>query len=328
MRSMTMNNARFSQSVALVHFRGAVVLVASTGTVATATTTNTIQPLSLSFYSPHPLHLSLITAQPSWIRVQCLERPLPFVPQLLFQGRVLRSHAASEGFLPMSLLHQVRQAACWRRKREELMSAVLTELRNHESFLRPYFLAVKQHFTSKVAKLIKKHYMTRMKITKADKYAILDYTGPGYSILNRFLRKHGGAAKDGDVENLQERVSAVEKAMAKRGLGIHNDIAYRGMTLENEADFNKFKAQLKVGGTFQDPGFLSTSKNGNRAFRPTTALGVWFVIRSKTGVDVAKFSHHPREEEVLFRPNTLFKIQRMCVVAGSKALAVVMEEIA
>ena len=64
-----------------------------------------------------------------------------------------------------------------------------------------------------------------------------------------------------------------------------------------------------------------------KAFIRDGENGVFFVITSKTGKDVSKYSSHKEEAEVLFRPGTTFMIKSVerCDHGG---IRVTMEELA
>jgi hypothetical protein len=129
---------------------------------------------------------------------------------------------------------------------------------------------------------------------------IREYTSYSYENLNRAMRR-GSVSLDH-----QESIECMLKGMAKEvRLPVHRGTVYRGANLPEPA-----MNELRPGATYCDPAFLSTSRLRNQAFRGS----VQFIIESKTGVDVASISAHRGEEEVLFRPATMFKI--ISVVRG------------
>ena len=64
------------------------------------------------------------------------------------------------------------------------------------------------------------------------------------------------------------------------------------------------EALFPEGGVHSDPAFKSSSSNPEGSFPGNTVTE----IRSKNGVNISDISVKPNEEEVLFRPNTKFKV--------------------
>jgi hypothetical protein len=111
--------------------------------------------------------------------------------------------------------------------------------------------------------------------------------------------------------------------MAKAVLPVHRGTVYRGTQLSQS-----MMDELRPGGTFCDPGFLSTSKLEAKAFC-NKRRSVKFTIESKSGVDISSISRQKHEAEVLFRPRTMFKILSVASVQDSSevCLEVTMEEL-
>ena len=149
-------------------------------------------------------------------------------------------------------------------------------------------------------------YKERNTLNDHDFDAIDDYTGDGYTIMNRALRLS-------DIPSpVQARISAVEKALIK--LSAREEVVYQGTVLRGTSLPEHFLRTIVPGATFSDPAFMSTSTTPSVAenfhmMQPDGAILVAFVIYSKTGVDVEKLSCMEGEDEVLFRPNTQFRIQ-------------------
>jgi len=159
---------------------------------------------------------------------------------------------------------------------------------------------VLESIRAKALSLFRKAYQKRQRFDKHDRWAIEDYTGPGFGVMNRALRAGATSADE------QQRIDAVLRAMSKHRLKSYEGTVYRGAKLPPA-----IRDTLRPGATFADPGFLSCSSDEMRAytFRPSGDGSFTFVIESKTGVDVSKFSKHKHEAEVLFRPSTTFQIQ-------------------
>ena len=164
---------------------------------------------------------------------------------------------------------------------------------------------------------VREAFRQRHTWNKLDEKAIKDYTGSGYRELNEALRSGSATKKQ------QQRIDAVVRAMSKPRIRVYKGTVYRGAKLPP-----KIKKTLRAGGTFTDPAFLSTSKEKGKAyFTPGRGRSILFVIESKTGVDVTGDSVHGlKEEEILFRPGTVFRIKS--VETGEVGTVVSMEELA
>ena len=83
---------------------------------------------------------------------------------------------------------------------------------------------------------------------------------------------------------------------------------------------------LVPGATFVDKGFLSTSTGTSFLDRKKGPAHTHFIIKSKTGRDVKRFSEYKEEDEVLFLDRTMFKISSV-TIAQSGEKVVMMEEL-
>ena len=149
-------------------------------------------------------------------------------------------------------------------------------------------------------RLLQKAYKKRQHFGSRDKWAMLDYTGPGYAVFNEALRSRSVSA------DVQHRIDAVVRAMSKSRIKVHTGTVYRGAALPSS-----IQETLLAGATFVDSAFLSSSSKisvalSSKFFSQGSTL---FKIESKTGVDVSAWSKYKNEAEVLFRPSTLFKIK-------------------
>jgi len=136
------------------------------------------------------------------------------------------------------------------------------------------------------------------RLTKLEKKALEEYTGSNYFKMNQVLRKliEPTANETGLIKNTRT-------ALAKPNLKLVQGSVFRGSNKLPE----DVKKGLIEGATFQDAGFLSTSKDEDQSFL-TQDSGFFFRIQSKTGRFVAPYSRHKKEQEVLFQPNTMFRI--------------------
>ncbi|CAB9528034.1 NAD:arginine ADP-ribosyltransferase [Seminavis robusta] len=150
-------------------------------------------------------------------------------------------------------------------------------------------------------KSVHKEFMESLQKSKRlsdhDIAAVVHYTALGYQRMNKVLRN---VTIDGCVDCLKVDDRWDES------LPVHQGTVYRGSSWRRELLY-----QLQPGAIFADPGFLSTSTDEQvgKGFKWGSG-GVLFEITSKTGQDVSKHAFGPSqaEAEVLFRPNTMFRI--------------------
>jgi hypothetical protein len=141
--------------------------------------------------------------------------------------------------------------------------------------------------------------------TSSELTAIGEYSMTSFSGTNTTLRG-GGNSNDADL--ISSGLSKSDKFTGK---------VYRGLRFDSQSSFDTFKSNLKVGGTFKDKAFLSTSRDQKTAsrFYNSDPLGlgkgrVKFVIsaKGKKGVELNKIGIKKSEKEVLFNKNAKFKI--------------------
>lgn len=142
-----------------------------------------------------------------------------------------------------------------------------------------------------------------------DVEAMYDYLGEGFRDLNQALRSNTF------TEQVEERVNAVIQATTK--LPTFQGLVYRG------TDHLPLGTDLQVGHEFQDPGFLSTSRDRGRAFQGQYL----FHIQSLHGYDIMDHSLYQNEEEVLFLPGTRFVVTSVETDVWDNRTVVEMEEI-
>ena len=149
--------------------------------------------------------------------------------------------------------------------------------------------------------------------------AITQYTGPQFEAMNAFLR--AGKIRPGRMgERLKQ---TVQQAIAAFNIGLRGG---NYLKLCPKDDHGKDKPlyrgsgsipmALEAGGTFCDKSFLSTSQKKETAVNflrrgtPTERI-LFSVTRHCNGVDVLQLSKHRDEAEVLFAPNTMFRIAKV-----------------
>ncbi|MEO5970701.1 MAG: ADP-ribosyltransferase [Bdellovibrionia bacterium] len=134
---------------------------------------------------------------------------------------------------------------------------------------------------------------SRSCLTPEERAALSSYTSYGFFSLNSNLRKNINSEEVKVFKNL------LLSAMSK--LPVYEGVVFRGCHLPE-----KLLREHEVGSTITYPAFTSTSFKYNlQVFRGCSHQ---FLIKAKTGAMVCKYSRNQGESEVLFRPNTKFKI--------------------
>jgi hypothetical protein len=228
--------------------------------------------------------------------------------QLAFSFATAAPHRTADTEVSVAVLVCVA-AAMWKARNRFLLQIQDAGRKFHsENAVRE---SVKQ-VRSQVLQQLPEAYQQRMsQFVGTNVRKIREYTSYSYEKLNSAMRRGSVSLEH------QESIECMLKGMAKEvRLPVHRGTVYRGANLPEPA-----MNELRPGATYCDPAFLSTSRLRNQAFRGS----VQFIIESKTGVDVASISAHRGEEEVLFRPATMFKI--ISVVRGEATLCVTMDEL-
>ena len=165
----------------------------------------------------------------------------------------------------------------------------------------------------------KKYSMDRHDRTVLKKYC----NSKMYGTMNTALREFAYGITPLDQKNHQN-MEDILKCMTKRTMQSNQ---FKGTVYRGVRDLPGYiKGQMKPGATFADPAFLSTSTSKEVAYEGAFAGGVQFVIKSKTGFPVARWSSYA-EEEVLFPPNTMFMIKTIYPGEGKVEAVITMEEI-
>ena len=162
-------------------------------------------------------------------------------------------------------------------------------------------------------------------LTEADKAVVENYTGTGYIGINKALRGLDGydkkpwsempmaVTKLGSVTNLEDYLIKMETALNKM---VRWDAdSYRGVKLSSMKNVFKFIedfGEYKVGDNYVNKGFISSSTSKGTAVNwAGTEKNAIITIKGKNGRYVANFSSHGGENEVLFMPNSRFKIEKL-----------------
>lgn len=151
-----------------------------------------------------------------------------------------------------------------------------------------------------------------------DRAALVDYTadGKGFIEMNGALRR-GGYIPVG----CQARIDAVCLAVSKLArFNRYGGTVYRSTWLPP-----KILNKLQPGKTFVDKAFVSTSLD--KMVPLEFNFNIYFVITSKTGVDVSRYSEKRGEREILFRPGTKFLVKSVEHTEGKDYPVCTMEEV-
>lgn len=133
--------------------------------------------------------------------------------------------------------------------------------------------------------------------------AIGQYSRSSYETVNQVLRNKGVISP-----KFQGYMDTINDGLAK--MPVHKGMVFRGVGLKNVEAIAK---QYKVGRVVSEPAFLSTtsSKNVSKLFansvEESASKQMMFAIKSKTGAQIKGLAN-PDEFEVLFRPNTRFRV--------------------
>jgi len=164
--------------------------------------------------------------------------------------------------------------------------------------------------------------------TEKDKKVTKYYTSDSYKDWNEYLRnkKSGNKRFDEATEQFNKFLDKAPKLQTTT----HRGLAFG---YEQTESFSKF-ANLKIGDTFTDNGFVSTTLNKNVAERFATesieangGYGVILNIKTKNGVLLDKFSQMKFEQEVVLRNGTSFKVMGKRMGSSPDIIIIDLEEI-
>jgi hypothetical protein len=154
--------------------------------------------------------------------------------------------------------------------------------------------------------------------------AAIVYTGSAYAKINSLLRGDRNRFNPTPEEEKQFREDARLTAAALANLPPYQGTVYRGSDVPQSV-----LDSYRVGEIASDRGFVSSSANVDvtNKFRGSGAEGttpVSYVIQSRTGRSVQNLSSYPKEEEVLFAPDTQFRVLQ---IEQGDTTTIYMEEI-
>ncbi|CAB9502281.1 expressed unknown protein [Seminavis robusta] len=248
--------------------------------------------------------------------------PKTALHQALFQPQQQKLARIRKTFVFSELLQKSREQAA-----KQLREAFL---KKRDACLKELVVSISQQRRSKA-------------FIYSQKTALKDYTGKGYEAMNAALRQmtidgcvncikkgddwvpvdkkglvkkvapdYSGVAfqkgaRKADKKDVEGRIQHLLRGLSDRKtLPVYQGTVYRGSKWRAEWSY-----EMQTGAIFADRGFLSTSTDDNIAknFKANAnGDGVFFEIVSKTGQLISGSSKHEHEAEVLFRPNTMFRI--------------------
>ncbi|MBN3949367.1 MAG: hypothetical protein HWQ38_24055 [Nostoc sp. NMS7] len=137
------------------------------------------------------------------------------------------------------------------------------------------------------------------------------YSSAFYGQMNDSLRNGSDALKPNIRKIVESHIKMTNAAL--ENMPKYEGSVYRGAMLPNEV-----LSQYKVGNTVKEKAFVSTTTNkevaSDFASTDSTVEGytpVLYEIKSKKGVSIKDFSIIPKEDEVLFKSGSSFKVSKI-----------------
>lgn len=137
-------------------------------------------------------------------------------------------------------------------------------------------------------------------LTQQEQDQIHEYTGSWYEHVNPYLREEKIKEYD-DPEELKKGAETIVSGLKK--LPPYQATVYRGSNIDPHTMM--VLANMKAGDVIYMKGFTSTSKVKDQMFHKSVA----FHINSKTGRDISELSGIKEEQEVLFAPDSRFRVK-------------------
>ena len=175
---------------------------------------------------------------------------------------------------------------------EKLVAAGLVEQRQQ---FKQLFTEQRYNEYAKEVESVKMSKPELKDIPTEDLVAIKGYSSKDYQILNSALRN----ADETELKRLEPYIKVAESGLDQ--LPNYKGVVYRGV------DFNKYPQVLesyKKGEVITEAGFASSSATKKASFKKDTLM----IIESETGKDISFLSNYPNQKEILFKPDTKFKV--------------------
>lgn len=143
----------------------------------------------------------------------------------------------------------------------------------------------------------------RSKLTVDERGSIKNYTGSGYSAVNKLLR-FPNVYKSTDIKQIQQQIEEIKSGISKAEALPFNFTAYRGF------DYFDDMKNWKVGEPIDFPEFLSTSVKKEKAFTGDCFMQIDVPAGKKAGMYIADISFNP-ENEFLFNAGSVLKLLKI-----------------
>ena len=158
-------------------------------------------------------------------------------------------------------------------------------------------------------------------LSKAEMYSLSEYSSFTYYEVNEMLR---GMPKSKEVqESIQDEINAIRSGLNKMP-STDSPKVYRGIRGSDDVKFAKIYDQYEVGKEFTEPSFLSTSREDLKGFGNKFRYEIIPKVKSQ-GKNIDEYSNISSEKEVLFPPNTSFKVIEKFIKDGTRYIR--MEEL-
>jgi len=179
-------------------------------------------------------------------------------------------------------------------------------------------LIARKNYLIEYVKKLGQEYKEKTKPTRTEKYNISPikqkggltddeladihhYTDNGYHDLNDYLREnYSSSVSEEEKEENAKTVKNIVSGLSK--LPPYQGIVFRGCDLDARLIF--LLPTLKPNDVFYMKGFSSCTYDLDEKFNGE----VQFTIRSKTGRNIEKLSDQPEEKEILFAPDSRFRV--------------------
>lgn len=154
---------------------------------------------------------------------------------------------------------------------------------------------------------IKSQHRYLASIPKEDLIALRIYTTGEFGKINLALRQ-------ADPARLAELQPYLERARA----GLRELPAYEGVAYASRSMTDDMLSAYQPGEIVEELAFTSASKPGTQA--ASREGNIAFTYRSMTGRDISNISATPAEGEILFAPNTRFRVQSVKRVGNARII--------
>ena len=198
-----------------------------------------------------------------------------------------------------------KQPRSWRKKKvAKLTKEAETQIAKEEAKL---LVKQRQEFKQifgetrydEYAEKVEKAKMSRPElkdIPTEDLVAIKGYTSADYQKLNDALR-----SKDAEkLKAVDPYIKVAESGLEQ--LPDYKGVVFRGVNLD---EYPKVLESYKKGEIVTEAGFTSTSVTREASFKRKDTM---MIIEAESGKDVSFLSDYPNQKEILFRPDTKFKV--------------------